>query len=497
MPQAARFVAFDLGAESGRCVVGLFDGHQLQFASLHRFPNWPVRILDGLHWDVLRLFDEMKRALRMYAAGYGTSLDGIGIDTWGVDFALLGGDDVLLGNPYHYRDRRTQGMIGEALRRLSRKEIFEQTGIQFMEINTLYQLLAMAIHQSPALEVAGRFLMIPDLLNFWLTGQKVCEFTNATTTQFYDPRRCKWATPILQKLGLPIHILPDVIAPGTVMGPVLSSVAEEVGLLDVPVIAPACHDTGSAVAAVPAKGRDYAYISSGTWSLMGTEVREPIITDQSLAYNFTNEGGVCGTFRFLKNIMGLWLVQECRRTWAGAGDALAYQALIDMAARARPFGPLIEPDHHSFLRPGDMPNRIRAFCQKTRQPIPEDEGAVIRCVLESLALKYRWVLERLEEMLECHLEVVHIVGGGAQNQLLCQFTASTTWRPVIAGPVQATAIGNLLLQMLALGHVASLEEARDLVRRSFGVVTYEPQHRDGWEEAYSRFLRVMEQAVAL
>jgi len=497
MNRAVGLLAFDLGAESGRAVLGQLDDDHLELSEIHRFPNGPVRVLDDLHWDVLRLWSEMKRGLELCARKAGGELAGIGVDTWGVDFALLGADGSLLGNPYHYRHPQTEGMMKEAFRRVSRQEIFERTGIQFMQINTLYHLLAMAVRNAPALEVAHTFLTMPDLFNFWLTGQKVCEFTNATTTQLYDPREGAWAGPLLEKLGLPVHILPGIVPPGTVLGPLLPAVTKEAGLGEVPVIAPACHDTGSAVAAVPARDRHWAYISSGTWSLIGVEVAEPLINAQSLAHNFTNEGGVCGTFRFLKNVMGLWLVQECKRVWAQAGDRFSYDDLTQMAARAEPFKALVDPDCQIFLRPGDMPARMRTVCRKTGQAVPGDKGNMVRCILESLALKYRYVLERLEAILGHEVEIIHIAGGGTRNRLLCQFTADATQRPVIAGPTEATATGNIIMQALALGHVASLEEGREIVRRSFKTATYEPRDADRWDEAYVRFLRVLEQAESL
>jgi len=489
MDRAGKFLAFDLGAESGRVVAGLLEGNRLRLEEVHRFPNSPVRVLDSLHWDVLRLFSEMKRGLRMCIHQFGPDLASIGLDTWGVDFALLDRDDRLIGNPYHYRDPRTDGMMEEAFRRVPREEIFARTGIQFMQLNTLYQLLAMALRCSAQLESAHRLLMMPDLLNFWLTGQKVCEFTEATTSQFYDPRAGDWARDMLDRLGIPSHILGEIVPPGAVLGPLLPSVAEEIGLSDVPVIAPACHDTGSAVAAVPfesATGKG-CYLSSGTWSLMGVEVADPIITPQSLEYNFTNEGGVCDTFRLLKNIMGLWLVQECRRVWAREGESYSYDELTRMAEQAAPFVALVNPDDPAFLHPADMPAEIRAFCARTGQPVPEDKGTMIRCVLESLALTYRSTMGKLEAMLGRELEVIHIVGGGSQNRLLCQFTADATQRPVLAGPVEATAIGNVVMQALALGEFASLQEARAVVRSSFDVVHYQPGDPAPWDAAYERF----------
>ena len=493
MPHSIDYLAFDLGAESGRAVLGRFDGDTLHLDTLHRFPNGPVVVMGRLYWDVLRLWTEMKQGLALYRREQGADLDGIGLDTWGVDFALLGADDGLLANPRHYRDPRTDGMLEAAFARVPREEIFEATGIQFMQINTLYQLLAMRLGGDPTLDAARTLLMMPDLINYWLTGAKVCEFTDATTTQFYDPRRRAWARPLLGRLGLPTDVLPPVVEPGTVLGPLLPPLAEEVGLEGAAVIAPACHDTGSAVAAVPARGDDFAYISSGTWSLMGVETTEPVITPESLTFNFTNEGGVCGTFRLLKNIMGLWLVQECRRTWAGQGREYSYAELTAMAADAPAFGPLVEPDCHDFLAPGDMPARIRAFCARTGQDAPETEGALVRCALESLALKYRWVLEKLQLMTGKVLRVIHVVGGGSQNELLCQLAADATRRPVIAGPVEATAMGNILMQALARGRIGSLAEGREVVRRSCDAAIYEPRDSGGWDDAYARFLAIREQ----
>ncbi|UCC64112.1 MAG: rhamnulokinase [Anaerolineae bacterium] len=494
MSHQHNFLAFDLGAESGRAILGQFDGERIQLSEVHRFPNAPVYLLDGMHWDVLRLWTEIKQSMALIAREHGGDLAGVGLDTWGVDFGLLDRDGALVSNPYHYRDSRTDGMIEEAFRRVRRKEIFEQTGIQFMPINSLYQLLSMIVSRSPALDIAETFLTMPDLFNYWLTGRKVCEFSNATTTQCYDPRKGDWAIPLLEKMSIPIHIFPEIVPPGTVLGELLPSVAEEVGTSGLPVIAPACHDTGCAVAAVPAEGPDFVYISSGTWSLMGAELPEPVINERSLTFSFTNEGGVGGTFRFLKNIAGLWLVQECRRMWARQGEEFSYDDLTQMAAQADPLQSVVDPDYGEFLRPGDMPARIRAFCEWTGQPAPQSKGAVIRCVLESLALKYRWVLERLEEILARHLEPIHIVGGGAQNRLLNQFAADATGRQVITGPVEATAAGNVITQAMALGQIGSLEEGRRIVRNSFDVATYEPAGGTEWDEAYTRFLAVMEQS---
>ncbi len=345
MSKTLSLLALDLGAESGRTMLGQFDGQRLWLTQIHRFPNGPVRLPDGLHWDVLRLWSEIKHGLALAAREH-KGLAGIGLDTWGVDFGLLDRDGVLIGNPYHYRDSRTDGMVEEACRRVPRAEIFAQTGIQFMQLNSLYQLLAMVVRRSPALDIAATFLTMPDLFNYWLTGRKVCEFSIVTTTQCYDPRKADWARPLLERLGIPTHIFPGIVPPATTLGELLPAVADEIGAT-MPVIAPACHDTGSAVAAVPAAGADFAYISSGTWSLIGAELSAPVINEKSLAYDFTNEGGVGGTFRFLKNVSGLWLVQECRRAWAREGEELSYDDLTELAAEAAPLRAVIDPDHAS------------------------------------------------------------------------------------------------------------------------------------------------------
>ena len=487
----SRYLALDLGAESGRAVVGHFDGRSLRLEEIHRFPNGPVLVNGHLHWDALRLLSEMKNGVRLAVLKYGADIASLGLDTWGVDYGLLDAQGNLLGNPYHYRDSRTDGMLEEVFRRVPREEVFDHTGIQFMQLNTLYQLYSMRMSGDPILDLAHTCLTMPDLFNFWLTGRKVCEFSIATTTQCYDPRAKTWAVDLLQQLDLPTSVFGEIVAPGTLLGDLLPEVASDLAIDPIPVIAPACHDTGSAVAAVPTLEDDYAYISSGTWSLMGVEVNDPLITPQSLEYNFTNEGGVCGTFRVLKNIMGLWLVQECRREWARAGRAYDYGALTQMAAEAPPFGPIVHVDDNRFLAPGDMSCRIRQYCQETGQTVPESEGQVLRCALESLALRYRWVLEKLEAMMGQPIKVVHIIGGGMQNELLCQLAADAMQRPVVAGPIEATAMGNILMQALALGHISSLAEGREVVRNSFQVRTYQPGRAGPWDEAYGRYVELL------
>ncbi|HSR31826.1 MAG TPA: rhamnulokinase family protein [Anaerolineae bacterium] len=488
MKHTAKFLAFDLGAESGRAVVGHLDGGKLRLEELYRFSNGPVRVLHSLHWDVLRLWTEIKHGLALAAKSYGGDLASVGLDTWGVDFGLLAADDSLLGNPYHYRDSRTDGMMEAAFEIVPRDEIYRQTGIQFMQLNSLFQLLAMVRADSPVLAAADTFLTMPDLFNFWLSGRKANEFTIATTTQCYNPRTGGWARELLARLDIPSHIFGEIVPPGTVLGSLRAAVAEETGSRRIPVVASAAHDTASAVAAVPATGSDYIYLSSGTWSLMGIESKDPIINQVSLAYNLTNEGGVENTFRFLKNIMGLWLVQECRREWARAGESYSYDDLTAMAAEAPAFGPLVSLSDSRFLPPGDMPGRIQAFCSETGQHVPESRGEIVRCALESLALEYRSVAEGLDEMVGRRLPTLHIFGGGSRNKLLNQFAADATGRTVVAGPVEATAIGNLLVQALALGQIANLAEGRALVRRSFPVETYVPHDTADWDQAYGRYL---------
>jgi rhamnulokinase len=481
-----KLLAFDLGAESGRGILGQFDGARLTLQVVHRFPNGPVRTLDSMHWNVLALYTEMVSALRRCAAEHG-GIESLGVDTWGVDFALLGRDGALLGNPRHYRDPHTEGVMESAFALVPRAEIFRRTGLQFMRFNTLFQLLALKRARSPLLDVAETFLMMPDLFHYFFTGIKVNEFTDVSTSQMYDPTAKQWAYELVNAFGLPSRMLGTVVPPGTVLGPLRAALAAETGVNPVPVVAPASHDTASAVVSVPAQGTAWAYISSGTWSLMGVELEAPLINDKAAAYNFTNEGGFGGTIRFLKNIMGLWLVQECRRTWERSGRAYSYDELARLARAAAPFASLVDPDDAAFMLPASMPEAIADYCRRTGQSSPLDPGAVIRCALESLALRYRWVLESLEELTGQRLETIHVVGGGSQNELLCQLTADACARPVLAGPVEATAIGNVLVQALALGLLGSLADAREVVRRSFELQTYAPRDSLAWDEPYRRF----------
>jgi len=494
---ARNFVAFDLGAESGRAVLGVVDGGRLTLHEKHRFQNPTGRMNGHLYWDLLGQWEELKTGLRKAAFEqlpdhkHPVPLHGIGVDTWGVDFGLLDSNGDVLGNPFHYRDAQTDGMMEDAFVHVSREEIFHATGVQFMQLNSLYQLLAMKRAGSKALACADTLLFMPDLFNYLFTGQRKSEFSIATTSQMYDPRGKTWAIDLLGKLDLPAHILPEIIPSGTALGPLRRDVAEECGVGPVPVVAPACHDTASAVVAVPAQGDDWCYISSGTWSLMGVELNEPIINEKSLRYNYTNEGGVGGTIRFLKNIMGLWLVQECRRHWQREGHDHAYAELTQLAQRAQPLASIIDPDDKPFLSPGQMPPKIVEFCAKTGQRPPASRGEFVRACLDSLALTYRKTLEGLEDVLGRKVDVIHIVGGGSQNELLNQLTADACNRPVIAGPVEATAIGNVLVQAMATGDIASLANAREVVRNSFQVKRYEPGDTGQWDQAYLRFRQIV------
>ncbi|MBA4493790.1 rhamnulokinase [Paenactinomyces guangxiensis] len=483
-------LAFDLGASSGRAVVGRFDGDTIEMKEIHRFSNDPVQVGNRLYWDILRLFHEVKQGILKSCHQGDKSLKSIAIDSWAVDFGLIGKHGELLGNPYHYRDHQTNGMMEEVFSLIPREEIFSRTGIQFMPINTIYHLFSMKKAGSPILEHAETLLMIPDLLRYFLTGEKSGEFTNATTTQLFNPLTKKWDHDLLNQLGLPSHIFADVFHPGTVAGSLTSAVCKELDIPSLPVIAVGEHDTASAVAAVPTDQQDFAYLSCGTWSLLGTEVPQPILNEQALEWNFTNEGGINHTFRLLKNIMGLWLIQECKRTWERERNSLSYEQMIRLADKAKAFQSFIDPDDPMFLHPEHMPRQIRKYCHDTNQYVPQTEGEILRCIMESLALKYRLVLERTEKLADKKFSGLHMVGGGIYNVMLCQFTANAIARPVWAGPAEATAVGNLLVQYITLGKIKNIQEARQVVRNSFPVQTYDPQDIHMWDDAYGRFCKI-------
>jgi rhamnulokinase len=488
MPPSEAFLAFDLGAESGRAILGRLAGDRIETEEIHRFANRPLETGGHLHWDVPQLWKELQRGLAKAAQRAGADLVSAGVDAWGVDFGLLGEEDRLLENPYHYRDARTDGMLERAFARVPRDEIYSATGLQFMQINSLYQLLSMA--GSETLAAARTFLNMPDLFNFLLTGRKASEFTIATTTQCYDPRRGDWAEDLLARFSLPRKIFQPILSPGTLLEKLSAAVAEAAGCGRIPVVAVGSHDTASAAAAVPAADRDYLFLSSGTWSLMGAEIEQPVIAPRCLTGGFTNEGGVEGKFLFLKNITGLWLLQECRREWAGNGPALSYDELTRMAEAAPACGPLILPGDPRYLAPGDMPARILAYCRETDQKAPQSRGEIVRCIFESLALEYRRVAEQLADILGRRPAAIHVIGGGSRNHLLNQFTADATGRTVVAGPGEATALGNILTQAAATGRLASLADARALLRRSVDTAMYHPANTAVWDEAYDKYRRL-------
>ena len=454
-----------------------YDGSNLYFDELYRFPNLPVFVNGTLYWDILRLWNEIKIGIEKGKLLKPASL---GVDTWGVDFVLLDEHDNLLDNPVHHRDDRTNGMMEKVFLKIPKEEIFSQTGIQFMSINTLYQIMCLVEKRSSVLSIAKTFLAPPDLLNFWLTGTKVCEFTSATTTQMYNSLAGDWAWPLIKKLEIPEKIFPEVVQPGTIIGQ----------YQNIKVITVAAHDTGSAVAAVPAQSNDFAYISSGTWSLVGLEVDKPIINETALNANVTNEGGVYGTFRLLKNVIGLWILQECRRTWERQGKKMSYAELMKMSALEKPLRSFIVPNDPVFLYPGNHPQLIREFCRKTSQPEPKTPGAIVRCILESLSLAYCDVIRKLIEISGRRVDVVHIVGGGSKNKLLNQFTADATGLPVIAGPSEATVIGNAIVQLITLGEIDKLKDARKIISNMPELKRYEPKDKGIWQEAYVRYKNI-------
>ncbi len=489
------FLAVDMGASSGRHVLGRFDGSRLQLEEVYRFENGPVELPGRLHWDLLGLWSHVLQGMRAAAAQAGGGVSSVGVDTWGVDFALLGPGDELLGNPYHYRDSRTDGIPEQAFEIVPREEIFRHTGLQFMQLNTLFQLLAMKFSGSPLLDIAERMLMMPDLFHWMLTGVKCNEMTEASTSQFYNPLKGDWATELLERFALPTRFLGTIDQPGTDLGQLRSSVAAETGLAGTRVVLPGSHDTASAVMAVPAASRpgerpDWCYISLGTWALMGVESPQPVVTDQVLAHNFTNEGGVGGTTRLLKNITGLWIVQQCRQAWNQAGREWGWEDLNRLSADAPGFTAFINPDAPEFLAPDNMPEAVCEFCRRTGQTVPASEGAVLRCALESIAMKFRQVLGMCEELIGGRLETIHIVGGGTQNRQLCQAAADACGRRVVTGPIEATATGNIMMQAVAAGDVGSIAEAREVIRNSFEVDEYQPRDTAAWDEAYERFLGV-------
>lgn len=484
MPDVSKaYLAFDLGAESGRAVLGRISGGVITTQELHRFANEAVAYGGSLHWDAPRLWLEMRKALCGLPEA---ELSGIGVDTWGVDYALLGENGELLGNPYHYRDRRTDGVMDQVFQIVAREQIYRETGIQFMSINTLYQLCAAKRDTPELLKAARTMLTIPDLFHYWLTGNARCEFTNATTTQMVSAVSRSWSTELMEKLQLPADLPAPILEPGGMVGNLSERAAGGTTLAGTPVIAPGSHDTASAVAAVAARDGT-AFLSSGTWSLIGTELNAPLITADSLRLNFTNEGGVCGTTRLLKNVMGLWMLQGCRRSWSSGGHQYSYAELIELAERSPAFAQLVDPNDGSFLHPASMPEAIDSFCHKTQQPRPATPGEYARAILESLALKYAAVIAEIEQLTGKPIAEIRMIGGGSKNRVLNQFTADATGRRVLAGPAEATALGNLAIQILATAEASSLAQARAMIDRSFPVEIFEPRDSDLWEKERERF----------
>ena len=483
------FLAFDLGAESGRTILGRLEKGRLLTRELTRFPNGPVQVLGHLHWNIYALYEEIKKGIRVGLAESGNRLTSLAVDTWGVDFGLLAPDGTVLGLPFAYRDSFSLGAMEEFFGIMPRDRIYERTGIQFLPFNTLFQLYAVARRKPGLIERAGALLFMPDLFNYLLTGRKATEFTIGSTSQLLDPRTRTWDETLLSAAGVRASLMQEIIPPGShwaFPGPAVSS---ETGLPRTPVIATASHDTAAAIAAVPATGEDWAYISSGTWSLMGVELLSPLVNSSALAANFTNEGGVSGRIRFLKNIAGLWLLQQCRKEWS-QGQSLGYDELTRMAVEAAPFEAYVDPDSPDFLNPPSMPEAVGGYCRRTGQKPPRSPGATVRCVLESLAFKYRRTLDELRRLTNKPIARIHIIGGGSRNQRLCQFTADATHLPVLAGPAEATAMGNLMTQALAAGRVGSLEEIRSIVRNSVELGEFRPEHAAEWDRAYARFREV-------
>ena len=482
MAEVKQYIAVDLGAESGRVMLGSISAGKLVLEQVHRFSNGPVEEKGTLRWDFNRLLGEVKAGMKK-ANG---QIAGVGVDSWGVDFGLLDADGKLIENPYHYRDSRTNGMMEKAFELLSKREIYESTGVQFMQLNSIYQLLAMRLGNSAALAKTKSLIFMADMVSYYLCDKMFGEYSLASTSQLMDMRTGRWAKKVFEKLSLPIDIMPKVVPPGTVVGRLSDKVKKELGCGEIPVIATGSHDTACAVAAVPAGEGNWAYLSSGTWSLMGVEVPQAIINDKTFEYEFTNEGGVESTIRLLKNIMGLWLMQECKRQWQREDADLSYAELTDLAEKAKPFAAYINPDYSGFLAPGDMPKRINMYLRDTGQETTDDKGQMIRIILESLALKYRFVMEAIEDITGKTIEVLHIVGGGGQNELLCRFTANALGKKVITGPIEATASGNILMQAKAAGQIKTLAKAREIVRNSFELKEYEPQDSALWKKQYEK-----------
>lgn len=484
------FLAFDLGASSGRAMLGALHRETLELTEVHRFQNQMLQLHGHFYWNIFSLFDELKTGLSKCVRELGIQPESIGIDTWGVDYALITREGNLAGLPYAYRDPRTNSAMENFFKRLSKKETYLLSGIQFMQFNTLFQLFSSVAENHSYLKIARSVLFTPDTLNYLFTGIRKNEYTIASTSQLLKPGQPAWELRLFKAAGIPVELMEEVVLPGTVLGPITPEVCRETGSDRIPCIAVASHDTASAIASVPAEGENWAYISSGTWSLMGVESPVPLVSEQTLEMNFTNEGGVDDTTRFLKNIMGMWLIQECKKRW-DQEEILSWNEIVEMSRSAKPFAFLIDPDDDAFLNPPDMPEAIVAFCRRTGQEAPATKAEIARCIYDSLALKYKYTLEQIETVLGRRIEKIHVIGGGANNRFLCQLTADATGLPVAAGPTEATAIGNILMQARALGYVESLKEMRHIVARSSEVLQFLPSRLLNWDEAYRRFKTVV------
>ena len=489
--QIYTFLAFDLGATSGRSILATLTDGKLELKELTRFPNSILPLNGKLYWNIFGLYESLKEGLKA-AAAQKVKIDAIGIDTWGVDFVYVGKDGSFLGCPRAYRDPYTDGMPEEFFKLVSRKEVYDITGIQIMNFNSLYQLFAAKRENGSAIEAADKILFMPDALSYMLTGKMVCEYTIASTSQILNPRTKKFDEKLLQTAGISSSLMPEIINPGVVIGHLTDELAQESGLDKIPVVAVAGHDTGSAIAAIPAENERFAYLSSGTWSLMGIEVIDPIISDTSFEMNFTNEGGVDGTTRFLKNITGMWLLEQCRKEWEKEGVTYNYPTIVELASASDGFKSLVDPDDPTFANPISMVKAITDYCKASNQPVPQSHAQFIRCIFDSLALKYRNVLSKLQNVAPFQIEKLHIIGGGAQNKLLNQFTANAIGIPVLAGPSEATAIGNVMMQAKALGVVADLSEMREVIRNSVTPSVFLPQDATAWEMAYKKFMNIIE-----
>jgi rhamnulokinase len=491
MTAAQTFIAVDLGAGSGRVIAATTDLSTLTLEEVHRFDNPGTDLPGGSFWNVIGLYREILEGLRRAVAQHGEKIVAIGIDTWGCDFGLLDGNGELLGMPHQYRDPRSEGMAAAMHEILPEAEIYAQTGIKTNFYNSSLHLLAEARRESPALQHAERLLFIPDLLAYWLTGRQAVERTVASTSQLLDAATGDWARGVISRMGLPGKIFGEIVAPGTVLGPLREEVAKFIGQAGIPVVASASHDTAAAVAGIPMQGLGNLWLSSGTWSIMGVELAQPITTPEALNYGFCNELGVAESVRFLKNISGLWLIQECQRQWELEGEKRSYAEMAALANEATPFTAFIDPDDACFASPGEMPEKIRAWCQKTGQAVPQDHGQILRVATESLALKYRVVYEHIRQLTGLDFQKLHAGGGGIQNELLSQATANALGIPVVAGPVEATSCGNVITQMVATGRLPDFTAGRDLIRRSFDFQTYTPQDASEWQDAYRRFQKLL------